>query len=188
MTEAAGDKVCDQEFGISIAGLPVMGCFWTHSKGFPGRQPPFTTGQQPYTCRGSSRPWRRRRIQTSVPSVSAPLRWRMWQSFQAAITCIAVRRLRAGETAGRSRVGAAVLSLPRDVAECRRLHLRVALPGLHVSHLLPTLTAAHCIIHWASLREQGDACCPQCKAPFSEVVTYRNLDGTLQVGCSWFCC
>ncbi|KAL6780769.1 CGL94 [Auxenochlorella protothecoides x Auxenochlorella symbiontica] len=39
---------------------------------------------------------------------------------------------------------------------------------------------AHCIIHWASLREQGDACCPQCKAPFSEIITYRNLDGTLQ--------
>ncbi|KFM23549.1 Protein SCAF11 [Auxenochlorella protothecoides] len=39
---------------------------------------------------------------------------------------------------------------------------------------------AHCIIHWASLKEQGDACCPQCKTPFSEIITYRNLDGTLQ--------
>lgn len=37
----------------------------------------------------------------------------------------------------------------------------------------------HCIVHWASLKDDN-AKCPQCKTTFSEVISYRNLDGTLQ--------
>lgn len=37
--------------------------------------------------------------------------------------------------------------------------------------------AAKCILHWADLRE--DSTCPQCKKPFSRLLTYRMLDGTL---------
>ena len=42
---------------------------------------------------------------------------------------------------------------------------------------LPLLPAAKCILKWAV---QRDNCwCPQCKAPFQYLFTYRNLDGTL---------
>ena len=42
---------------------------------------------------------------------------------------------------------------------------------------LPLLPAAKCILKWAA---QRDNCwCPQCKAPFQYLFTYRNLDGTL---------
>ena len=42
---------------------------------------------------------------------------------------------------------------------------------------LPPLPAAKCILKWAI---QRDNCwCPQCKAPFQYLFTYRNLDGTL---------
>ena len=51
------------------------------------------------------------------------------------------------------------------------------LPHTHSSP--PLLLAVHCIVHWASLREDH-ALCPQCKVPFSEVISYRNLDGSLQ--------
>ena len=36
---------------------------------------------------------------------------------------------------------------------------------------------AHCILHWALHKEQP--WCPQCKQPFSYLLTYRALDGTL---------
>ena len=37
--------------------------------------------------------------------------------------------------------------------------------------------AAKCILQWAELR---DSCsCPQCKKPFSRLLTYRTLDGTM---------
>jgi hypothetical protein len=39
---------------------------------------------------------------------------------------------------------------------------------------------ATCILHWALHKEEP--WCPQCKNPFSYLLTYRNLDGTLQVG------
>ena len=41
---------------------------------------------------------------------------------------------------------------------------------------------ATCILHWALHKEEP--WCPQCKHPFSYLLTYRTLDGTLQVG-SW---
>ena len=42
---------------------------------------------------------------------------------------------------------------------------------------VPLLPAAKCILKWAV---QRDNCwCPQCKAPFQYLFTYRNLDGTL---------
>ncbi len=42
---------------------------------------------------------------------------------------------------------------------------------------LPLLPAAKCILKWAV---QRDNCwCPQCKAPFQYLFTYRNLDGSL---------
>ena len=37
--------------------------------------------------------------------------------------------------------------------------------------------AAKCILQWAELRE--DCSCPQCKKPFSRLLTYRTLDGTM---------
>lgn len=37
--------------------------------------------------------------------------------------------------------------------------------------------AARCILQWAELRE--DCSCPQCKTPFSRLLTYRTLDGTM---------
>ncbi|KAL3141721.1 hypothetical protein ABBQ32_004404 [Trebouxia sp. C0010 RCD-2024] len=36
---------------------------------------------------------------------------------------------------------------------------------------------AKCILQWAELRE--DCSCPQCKKPFSRLLTYRTLDGTM---------
>ena len=38
---------------------------------------------------------------------------------------------------------------------------------------------ATCILHWALHKEEP--WCPQCKNPFSYLLTYRTLDGTLQV-------
>ena len=37
--------------------------------------------------------------------------------------------------------------------------------------------AATCILSWKVVKEQAG--CPQCKAPFSTLFTYRSLDGTL---------
>lgn len=37
---------------------------------------------------------------------------------------------------------------------------------------------AHCILHWALHKD--NPWCPQCKQPFSYLLTYRTLDGTLQ--------
>ena len=42
---------------------------------------------------------------------------------------------------------------------------------------LALLPAAKCILKWAVQRE--NCWCPQCKAPFQYLFTYRNLDGTL---------
>lgn len=38
---------------------------------------------------------------------------------------------------------------------------------------------ATCILHWALHREEP--WCPQCKQPFDTLLTYRTLDGQLQV-------
>lgn len=38
---------------------------------------------------------------------------------------------------------------------------------------------ATCILHWA-LHKESEVACPQCKAPFTHLITYRALDGTLQ--------
>jgi len=37
--------------------------------------------------------------------------------------------------------------------------------------------AAKCILQWADLRD--NCSCPQCKKPFSRLLTYRTLDGTM---------
>lgn len=55
---------------------------------------------------------------------------------------------------------------------------------------LPTCTlqgcdhmyCATCILHWAL--HKPEPWCPQCKQPFDVLLTYRTLDGELQVG-SW---
>lgn len=38
--------------------------------------------------------------------------------------------------------------------------------------------AACCILHWAVYKEKP--WCPQCKAPFSSLLTFRALDGDLR--------
>lgn len=37
--------------------------------------------------------------------------------------------------------------------------------------------AAKCILQWAELRD--NCSCPQCKKPFTRLLTYRTLDGTM---------
>ncbi len=37
--------------------------------------------------------------------------------------------------------------------------------------------AAKCILQWADLRD--NCSCPQCKKPFTRLLTYRTLDGTM---------
>ena len=46
------------------------------------------------------------------------------------------------------------------------------------AHLLMPSHPAHCILHWALHKEEP--WCPQCKQPFTYLLTYRTLDGTLQ--------
>lgn len=41
---------------------------------------------------------------------------------------------------------------------------------------------ATCILHWALHKEEP--WCPQCKHPFTHLLTYRTLEGELQVGCA----
>ena len=46
---------------------------------------------------------------------------------------------------------------------------------------------ATCILHWALHKEEP--WCPQCKQPFDTLLTYRTLDGELQVrGHGWLRC
>lgn len=45
---------------------------------------------------------------------------------------------------------------------------------------------ATCILHWAL--HKAEPWCPQCKQPFDTLLTYRTLDGELQVPAGCSCC
>ena len=73
-------------------------------------------------------------------------------------------------------------------AVAQQVHLQAGSQMLQAEHVmvppvlssltgLPLLPAAKCILKWAVQRE--NCWCPQCKAPFQYLFTYRNLDGTL---------
>lgn len=45
-------------------------------------------------------------------------------------------------------------------------------------HLICLCPAVNCILHWAVHKEA--TWCPQCRVPFSQLLTYRKLDGSLR--------
>jgi hypothetical protein len=54
---------------------------------------------------------------------------------------------------------------------------RACLVDFVLTPVLHLCCAGKCILVWAC---QKDPCwCPQCKAPFTSLITYRKLDGTL---------
>ena len=58
----------------------------------------------------------------------------------------------------------------------RPVHAHLTPPPAAAAAACP---AAKCILHWALHKEEP--WCPQCKRPFTHLLTYRTLDGTLQV-------
>lgn len=83
----------------------------------------------------------------------------------------------AGSGAGASPPDSPRGSEPGDLTCAICLH-NIELENLAMVKGCDHMYCATCILHWALHKEEP--WCPQCKQPFSYLLTYRTLDGTLQ--------